>query len=349
MLCVSHESALYYWRTNPPWFVMEGADRNIRSLRGTPSDILGFQSFSLSEREFGPDPVDILVPESEPRCGSRFRRHKAVGRLPEHSLYPIHDGIHVVSPELCLVEICQNRTFVQALEIGMEFCGTYALRSDDPDDTGRRDYALMDADAFRKHLELWSGLHGLRQARKVARYLVNGSASPMETKLYLLLYLPQKYGGLNFPAPELNPELDVPQEWQTVLRKVKIRPDLLWRKAGLVVEYDGEYHLDQDQRLSDEIRKTVLETMGYTVLQLKKRQVYNPLAFDNVVQLLARKLGKRLREPTLSQVYAREVLRRELLPDKRTASRPPPKSAIMTRGSNRGIQEARLWHNGASA
>ena len=70
MLCVSHESALYYWRTNPPWFVMEGADRNIRSLRGTPSDILGFQSFSLSEREFGPDAYvpDAFLAEVEERC-----------------------------------------------------------------------------------------------------------------------------------------------------------------------------------------------------------------------------------------------------------------------------------------
>ena len=320
MLCVSHDTALYYWRSNPPWYVLEGRDRNIRSLRDVAKTKDEFKTFFLSEMEFGPDPLDILVPINAPRCPARFRRHEQRAKLPAHALYPLHDGIHVVSPELCLVQLCQERSFAEMLEIGMEFCGTYSIGLSGDDGMRQRDYALVNASAFRKHLETWRDLSGLTLARRVARYLVDGSASPMETKLFLLLCLPQKYGGYHLPAPELNPVLALEHEGQLLLRKNSVSPDMLWREARLIVEYDGRYHLDEKQSVEDEMRKTVLEGMGYTVWRIKREQLYHPLAFDGVVCGIAKKLGKRMRPLSLSQAHARDELRGKLL--RRPGARP---------------------------
>lgn len=313
-LFVSHASALAYWRTNPPWYVREGGDRNIRSLRNCMRTVSEFQSANLPESEFGQAPIDILVPASHsPRCPEGFKLHKQYHQLPRHALYPLWEGVHVVSPELCFVQMCKSLSFAEALELGMELCGTYALRPDGNDDGAQRDYALINADSLPRRLESWEGLKGLPLARKAAKYLVGGSASPMETKLYLLLCLPLQYGGYNLGRPELNPELDLTPAEMEIVRTAKVKPDLLWRKQNLIVEYDGSQHEEEQQSKHDALRMTILEGKGYTVRRVTRHQLYNPLAFDNFASSVRSFLGIRQRPVTLKHQYAREELRAKLL------------------------------------
>ena len=313
-LYVSHESALYYWRTNPSPYVLEGLDQNIRALRNCPTSLQQLRELDLFEAEFGPDPIHVLVPAGASRCGSpRLSFHVVSTKLPPHSLCHLHGGIYVVSPELCLVQACSRLPLAKALEIGMEFCGTYALRPLGIEEKGDRSYALVNAESFKRHVNAWRNLNGLVQARRVSMFLANGSASPMETKLYLLLCLPQKYGGYNLGKPELNAEVDPPEDARYILKQGKLKPDLLWRKAHVAVEYDGEYHNDPQQMVRDELRRSILESMGYTVFVFKKQHVYNPLVFDKMAATIAARLGKRIRPLTFKQSLARESLRYELL------------------------------------
>ena len=143
----------------------------------------------------------------------------------------------------------------------------------------------------------------------------------METIVYLLLCLPQKYGGYNLPQPELNPELPLEYEERMLLRTVSVKPDLLWRKQKLVIEYDGEYHNDPVQAAHDNRRRIVLEARGYHVETLKKRDVYDPIMFDTFATMLAKRLGKRIRQLALKQEYAREALREALLARQETPNR----------------------------
>ena len=316
MLCISHESALFYWRTNPPWYVLEGGDRSMRSLRGSPNGLAAFQDYQLAESEFGPQPIDVLLPAGTTRCPEEFRKHSQRAKLPPHALYPLDGGVHVVSPELCLLQLCQSKSLFEMLEIGMEFCGTYALRpgaGEGETSMAPRVHTLTRANQLRRRFESWRGLHGIELARKMSHYLVDNSASPMETKLYLLLCLPQSLGGYHFSKPELNPEIPLGPDGQEILRQAKVKPDMLWRQKGLVVEYDGEYHNDPNQALKDEMRRAVMTSMGLTVRIVKKQQLYNPLAFDSTTKAIAKLLGKRLRPLTPQQRHAREELREELL------------------------------------
>lgn len=314
-LYVGHDSALYYWRTNPPFYVLDGMQQNIRKLQGCPRSAEEARSLILSEAEFGPWPIDVLVPPNTQRVDSpRLRHHVQSANLPPHALCPIYGGIHVVSPEVCLVQACATHPLLEAFEIGMEFCGTYALRPDSVEDEAKRDYRLVDAASFQRHVETWKGLWGLVPARDVANYLVNGSASAMETKLYLLLCLPQKYGGYNLARPELNPKLDVPPSAKEALRQSVVKPDMLWRRQRVIVEYDGAYHDDARQAARDALRKSILESMGYTVFTYKRWHVYNPLVFDEMARALAKRLGRRVRFLTPKQSFARDALREQLLP-----------------------------------
>ena len=313
-LYISHRSALEHWRTNPPWYVLEGRDRNIRSLRDCVRTTAGFRAVNVPESEFGEPPFDILIPASNPpRCPDRFRPHKQSCQLPRHALYPLWDGIHVVSPELCFVQMCNTLSFVEALELGMELCGTYALRPDYAEGKAQRDFALIDAATLSRRLQAWEGLKGLGLARRAAKYLAGGSASPMETKLYLLLCLPLQYGGYNLGRPLLNPELKLTPEEAKMLRVTKIKPDMLWEKQKLIIEFDGRQHEEEQQSKYDALRQTVLENRGYTVLRIMRHQMYNPIAFDGFASTARKFLGIRTRPVTAKHQLAREELRSKLL------------------------------------
>ena len=313
-LFVSHSSALSFWRSNPSRYVLEGGKRDIRSLRSCARSKEEFRSFNVPESEFGPAPIDILVPSSNPpRCPAGFRMHKQHHQLPHHALYPLWNGVFVSSPELCFVQMCQSLSFIEALELGMELCGTYALRPSGVEDAAKRDYPLIDADALRKHLQSWQGLKGLVLARKVSEYLIGGSASPMETKLCLLLCLPLQYGGYNLGSPELNPEFKLTPAEMRILRQTTVKPDMLWRQKDLIVEYDGRQHEEEWQSNHDAKRITVLEGRGYTVRVIKRHQMYDPLAFDSFATSARAFLGVRCRPMTSKHQAAREELRAVLL------------------------------------
>ena len=313
-LFVSHDSALTYWRTNPPWYVLEGGDRDIRSVRNCARTVEEYRSFNVPESEFGQAPVDILVPASSPpRCPDCFKPHKQSRQLPHHALYPLWDGVFVVSPELCFVQMCKSLSFVEALELGMELCGTYALRPNGVEGMAQRDYTLIKPHSLRRHIESWEGMNGLRTARRAAKYLVEGSASPMETKLFLLLCLPLQYGGYNLGLPELNPELGLTLQEMEIVRRSSVKPDMLWRQKRLIIEYDGRQHEEERQSNYDAMRKTILEGRGYTVRQIKRQQLYNPLAFHDFARSAGSFLGVRQRSSAVKHQLARENLRAALL------------------------------------
>ena len=312
-LYISHESALHYWRTNPPQYVLDGASRNIRVLRDCPASNAQIRKFNLSETEFGKSPIDVLVPAGAPRPKSILKYHVQKAPLPPHSIYPLYDGIHIVSPALCFVQLCAKLPFTEALELGMELCGTYALRPEGVEEKASRNYQLASASGLKLKVNTWKDMHGLAKARKVTQYLENKAASPMESKLYLLLCLPLQYGGYNFERPEINAKVFLKPEGRLILRQELVKPDFLWRSKKLVLEYDGGYHNDPYQRVRDEKRRAVLESMGYTVAVAKKQQIYDPIAFDGLAHMLRRKLGLRSRSLTVKHQLAREALRETLL------------------------------------
>ena len=203
--------------------------------------------------------------------------------------------------------------FAEALELGMEMCGTYAVRPGSAEGMASRNYTLIDAESLIRHLQTWRGLKGLQLARKVAKYVAGKSASPMETKLYLLLCLPLQYGGYNLGRPELNPELPLTRREMAILGTTKVKPDMLWRRQKLIVEYDGRQHEEEYQSKHDALRITVLEGKGYTVRRVMRHQLYNPLAFDSFASSIRSFLGIRQRPCTLKHQRSREELRSRLL------------------------------------
>ena len=58
--------------------------------------------------------------------------------------------------------------------------------------------------------------------------------------------------------------------------------DFYCHEKKLVVEVDGNYHLNKDQREYDELRTEVIEAFGIDVIRFKNEDVLNEI--DNVIE-----------------------------------------------------------------
>lgn len=110
---------------------------------------------------------------------------------------------------------------------------------------------------------------GAENRRRAMVMCTDASESPRESELRCLLEL----AGL--PRPECN--LSIYDGTRFVARV-----DIIYRAERLVVEYYGDYHRDPDQWSRDEMRRAELESLGYRVTVVTRRD------FDDLEVLAAR-------------------------------------------------------------
>ena len=220
-------------------------------------------------------PLELVV-FSESR---KFHRKKSVARtipksLPARSLVRIDAGLYMACPELIVLQMASRLSEVTLAQLIMELCGTYSpgpvgeadapvvkeshAASVDEWDADMWDGGKSDADEcsfdlepvttierirwYSQHVRVRGGAGKLRDALCLA---MEGSASPPETIMALMLSLPREMGGYGLGRPSLNARLDVkPVEHDNVGKDVYF-PDAFWQDAFADVEYEStSFHLD---------------------------------------------------------------------------------------------------------
>ena len=88
-------------------------------------------------------------------------------------------------------------------------------KQSEPEKGFRYDQILSSVTKLKAYLERATGLKGHKNAMCALLFIVDNSASPMETVLCLVLTLPYRLGGYGFSRPQLNcrirPEIDSPK------------------------------------------------------------------------------------------------------------------------------------------
>jgi len=190
-------------------------------------------------------------------------------------------------------------TLIRLIELGYELCGTYSLPvTGDPFVPERGFYnrppltSVKKLEVFLNHMQ---GNKGHVKVMRALRYMQNDSASPMETKLAIILTLPYKLGGFGLAGAELN--------WRVIPTKAAKRSsgkaiyvcDLFWADHNLAVEYDSNsFHTHQRQIADDSKKRNALTTMGITPITVTKQQLYDRQEFEKIARAIAKGLGKRL-------------------------------------------------------
>lgn len=240
-------------------------------------------------------PVHVLVPSD--RCRTRCaaaRCHVRSGGFPAHSFIPAAADTFSSSPELAFVQMAETLDSPRLVKLGDELCGTYGIETVGIVDFDRES-PFTTIERLERFLVKAERMPGLEKARRAARRIAPGSASPMETAVILLFCLPPRLGGYGLPLPAMNGRANLKKQAGLKPSDKRYRCDLLWADAGIAVEYDSFlHHSSRTELANDARRRNDLLARNVTVVSITGRTVWNLIELDRIARLLAKRLGKRL-------------------------------------------------------
>jgi len=238
---------------------------------------------------------------------SRIVFHTRTKPYPKGAFRRYSPEILIVSPELCFFEMTNELPFLKLVEFGFFLCGTYTLNpnTEKPNDrlplTTKRKLA-----SFAKRMGTASGC---RIAQRALSLILEGSASPRETKTTMLLCLPTKMGGYGFTWPILNHRIDFNESEQLLFGRPYVVLDLYWPEYHLGVEYDGgKGHTDEADVSRDRRKNSELNYKGIDVIRIDKEQLSSPYQVYVLAKKIARMMHIIIRRPTQLQLKNRREL-----------------------------------------
>ena len=266
---------------------------------------------------YGARPLELLVGDSASRRRTAsVVTHTQQGVLPASSFIRVADGIWVVSPEHLCAQLATRLTRTELLVLMGELLGTYSLSGSG---MHSRVKPIMGKDSLLRHLDALGEFHGVKVVRDALALAPAGSASPMETKLFLRVSLPMRLGGYALPVKAMNEKLEVGRIGERG-KAGERRPDItLLPKEGAAVdcafvalEYDGALHLTRSQQAADQRRSNDILGFGGREYRINKELYDNLDYMDELMGLVACDLGRAPHRVTRSVREKRRRKRSEL-------------------------------------
>ena len=239
--------------------------------------------------------------------------HTCLSALPSGSLYELSDDVFICSPEYVFLQLAQSLDLAQLVAYGYELCGTYGFDETAERGIRVRKMPLITKSQLSHYIDSAQGMRGCKRAREALRYIVEGSASPMETVCSILVSFPYRFGGYSLPTLQINTEIDVPPALWVLCPQMHCVADFRIPKKQFVIEYLGEYdHSKNTSMHADRGRTVALREMGFEVLELSATQVWSLAAFEIVAKRISKVSGKRIRSGEFGATKARINLRKFL-------------------------------------
>ena len=308
---VTHTTALFYWRVISP---ARALPRSVggEGLWGCCETVQDTKRINFPSALHGAGKLDLLVPDAGLRVMPReFDYHVNSRPYPPGSFLMVADDIWVASPELCFLQMGETLSVAGLIALGLELCGGYRLRPEGGFSSNCP--PLASPASIARFLEAAAGHRGVKAARRAARFLLEGSASPMESALYERVCLPLQLGGYASPQPELNGSMALTRGQQNVARRSTLYGDLYWRDRNVLLEYDGERdHTGREKLTRDAMRDNAIASRHIRRLTVTADLYRDFRAFDDIMRELFRLLGERMRIPSGKQLTVRRGLPREL-------------------------------------
>jgi len=273
-----------------------------------PTDFTGFEH-----------PVHIMVGEASVRRTAKIvRQHIFSGDTPIGSFMNIGDGLMASSPEFCFYQMAEQFNLAGLIELGYELCGAYSIPLANDSTVPKRGFynrrPLTSVNRLRDFLNSIPGAKGHKKANRALRYILDGSASPMETKLAVFLTLPYALGGFGFDLAELNKRINLTKTARKYFNKDYYICDIFWPEKKTAVEYDSDQqHTGSDRIANDSKRRNALASMGIKVVSVTKQQLYSSVELERAARTIAKHMDKRLFSKKSDFYAMHNELRKQLL------------------------------------
>lgn len=245
------------------------------------------------------------------RHANKVVTHVWSGQIPAGSFYLRGSNVYIESPEFIFLHAATILELPELIALGDELCGLYSF--DDREERGfrKRTRPLLQKARLERYLQQAAGCPGCKLARQALRFIVERSASPMETFDEMTMCLPYRLGGYSLPVPVMNERVDLTDRGSRIARKRTCYLDMGYSAVFLDIEHHGKYdHSTAEEIDADRARVNGLKEMGFEVIELTADQVGDPIAYEYIIQRIAKRLGKRLRNDALGKTEARMALRK---------------------------------------
>lgn len=201
---------------------------------------------------------------------------------------------------------------IELAALAYEVCGTYGLPSTGLAE-GAQDLVPLSSVAELRAYAVAARALGVRGAKRACAALglvVDGSNSPRETDVAILLSLSSRKGGYGLGGFQMNGEIKVARSRRNALDQSAIKPDFLWPDKKVALEYDSNaHHLTPREKEHDEARRRVLESMGFRVFVLTNEVLRSSTKLGDFMEDLQGALGARRAMPSVAVLGAREEAR----------------------------------------
>lgn len=308
---LSHTSALERLRAVPPRFdkaVPVGAMPAQEDSRPDCRKInrIDFKSFGVIQ-----EPIHLLVPgNTRGNRSKRFFFHALNScAIPLEAVRKIDDAVYSVTPELCFIQVSRKTSLIGSVVLGFELCGSYSHFAPLVSGFYERD-PLTSTQSISNMLDKLKGLRGSNRAQEALPWILDGSASPMETVLACMLTLPSQLGGEEFVAPKLNCKVDLDETEKLMTETDSCRIDLAWddQKVGLEY-YGGPYHTDA---VADRKRREALAHAGWTIYVVDIDRMCNYSEYAKLLALLKDAIPRSHHHSPATKSLSKNLLKRLL-------------------------------------
>ena len=284
-ILLSHNSSLERLRAVPPQVDQATLLSEPLALDGIAcqNDLFSeseLRSFGLLQR-----PVHQLVPSRRHASpGDAARLHRCTcDVIPQGLVKKVENRVFCAGPELTFVQMAGETSFLGAVVLGHELCGSYAHFSQMVSGFYERP-PLTSVERLRHAVSQLEGMRGVGAARKALRFVRNRSASSMETVVSCMLLLPTAMGGFGMVAPELNYKVTLDESEARVAGAKAPRIDTGYPAVLVGIEFDGlDYHRDVEH---DARRREALSHKGWTIYVLNVDELTNYSKLKEKVSLL---------------------------------------------------------------
>lgn len=256
--------------------------------------------------------IDVLVSSAEGRRSNHLAQcHVWSTAIPESSFWEVAPHVYLSSPEFCFLQLANTLSVIELIQLGYELCGCYATSKQDSRGFVKTKHPMTTPQLLSQYVQRVPKCPGKAKATQAVKWIVGNSWSPMETDTAILLTLPTKMGGYQIPLPQLNRRIDLDGELRRRAGKTRYYLDLSWGNS-VVLEFNGDNHLNKLAAGKDRTREVILHQMGIRTIVITQYQVLRIEEFDTVVRLLCKLLDRKYRQPTHDQMEHKRLLRQQL-------------------------------------
>ena len=307
-----HNTACAFWRTASDWQVSTAVP--CHSLPSSKTTRKPKEARTLTEgTAFQGWPLHLELPPNLGAKGSPEVRFHETQFQPYRAYRKIARDVYMASPETTFIQMASELSLGELVLFGNELCGTYR-KSAFVDGGLEPRSAVTSVHALRAAVNSMDRFVGHRKAAQAVRYITNNTNSPMESVFAAKFSLLKRYGGCQFPSFSCNEALLVPSEQQHLIGKALLRPDFLWAKQKLIVEYNGaEFHAGALKEAGDRRRTNFLGSLGFDVLEITRLQGTSQRGADQALEEIASHLKAPWKSRSSSWPELRWKLHDELL------------------------------------